>query len=639
MKQLIFLSPISVSPGLHSVSLGFVEALQKSGKKAFLLRPLDVSLEISRLLKEDKEDELINAYITEISLAKESIVVLEGLVYKDTQPYAGRFNSLISKALGANVVLVTTPGNKTVEETLDECEIEKDNFTNVAGVILNKVGAPTDEFGHTRMDLFDPPQSVVERDDILGFIPWNRSLMATDTNNIIKQVGADIINEETAQNHKVENFLLAAASEEVALKHVKDHTLVITSGDRTDIVVGCCNLYLTKGQVSGLLLTAGEVPSKETLAQCSEAQEKGLPIFCVETDSLRTSIALQKNPMIIDKDMLINYIASNIDLNQLKLSPPPLLPSTFRYDLIKKAKALNKTILLPEGDDFRIREAANQCADKLMAKVILFTTQREGLNANIKVIDPSSISQRYISDLIELRKHKGMDEKKAQKALEDPMMVAMMMLKKDEVDGIVAGAATTTADVISPALKVIKTAKDATLVSSVFFMCLDSEVLIYGDCAINLDPTAEGLADIAIQSAETAKKFGIDPKVALISYSTGSSGSGKAVEKVKEAAKIVKEKRPDIACDGPLQYDAAKVPEVAAQKAPESPVAGKANVFIFPDLNTANTTYKAVQRSANAISIGPMLQGLGKPVNDLSRGAKVEDILYTIAITAIQAKD
>ncbi|MCB1107884.1 MAG: phosphate acetyltransferase, partial [Chlamydiia bacterium] len=247
------------------------------------------------------------------------------------------------------------------------------------------------------------------------------------------------------------------------------------------------------------------------------------------------------------------------------------------------------------------------------------------------------LREHYLTPLMELRKHKGLTEKNAREALMENIVVGTMLLAEGKVDGLVAGAIHTTAHTIRPALTIIKTKPDVKKVSSIFFMCLPKQVLVYGDCAVNQNPNKEELAEIAIQCADSAKQFGIPPRIAMISYSTGSSGTGKEVAKVKEATELVKQKRPDLIIDGPLQYDAAFSPDVAAKKAPNSPVAGKATVYVFPDLNTANTTYKAVQRSADVLSIGPMLQGLKKPVNDLSRGALVDDIVYTIAITAIQA--
>ena len=260
------------------------------------------------------------------------------------------------------------------------------------------------------------------------------------------------------------------------------------------------------------------------------------------------------------------------------------------------------------------------------------------MSAGVEILDPITCREKYVAPMVELRKAKGLTEVVAREQLEDNVVLATMMLEQSEVDGLVSGAVHTTANTIRPALQLIKTAPGSNLVSSIFFMLLPDQVLVYGDCAINPDPNASQLADIAIQSADSAKAFGIEPRVAMISYSTGSSGQGSDVDKVREATKIAQERRPDLIIDGPLQYDAAIMENVAKSKAPNSPVAGKATVFVFPDLNTGNTTYKAVQRSANLISIGPMLQGMRKPVNDLSRGALVDDIVYTIALTAIQAK-
>ena len=259
------------------------------------------------------------------------------------------------------------------------------------------------------------------------------------------------------------------------------------------------------------------------------------------------------------------------------------------------------------------------------------------LPKNLEILDPSLLRKNYVGPLVEMRKHKGLTPEDAAELLNDNVWLGTVMLALGEVDGLVSGAVHSTANTIRPALQIIKTKPGAKVVSSIFFMCLPEQVLVYGDCAVNPDPDAETLADIAIQSADSAERFGIPARVAMISYSTGESGSGADVDKVREATRIAKGKRPDLLLDGPLQYDAASMADVAATKAPDSPVAGRATVFIFPDLNTGNTTYKAVQRSANVISIGPMLQGLRRPVNDLSRGALVEDIVYTIAITAIQA--
>jgi len=322
-------------------------------------------------------------------------------------------------------------------------------------------------------------------------------------------------------------------------------------------------------------------------------------------------------------------------------------PAQFRFNMMDSARKANKRIVLPEGAEPRTVQAAAICHEKGIARCVLLATRAEveavakehniTLPESLEIIDPASLVEQYVAPMCELRKSKGLTEEQARAQLQDTVVLGTMMMAQNDVDGLVSGAVHTTANTIRPALQLIKTAPGESIVSSVFFMLLPGQVVVYGDCAVNPNPTAEQLADIAIQSAKSAKAFGIEPRVAMISYSTINSGSGPDVDLVVEATRLVKEKAPELAVDGPLQYDAAVVESVAKSKAPGSPVAGKANVFIFPNLTTGNCTYKAVQRNANVLSVGPMLQGLRKPVNDLSRGALVEDIVYTIALTAIQA--
>jgi len=328
---------------------------------------------------------------------------------------------------------------------------------------------------------------------------------------------------------------------------------------------------------------------------------------------------------------------------QSRLSPP-----AFRYLLSERARAAAKRIVLPEGNEPRTVQAAIICQQRGLAHCIMLGDRNDIANVarsqglelpdDMEVVDPAEVRKDYIEPMVKLRQHKGLAPDMAEAMLEDNVVLGTMMVAEDKADGLVSGAVHTTANTVRPAMQLIKTHDHAKVVSSVFFMLLPQQVVVYGDCAINPDPNAEELADIAIQSAGSAEAFGIEPVVAMISYSTGESGSGKDVDKVREATRIARERRPDLLIDGPLQYDAAAIESVAKSKAPNSKVAGKATVFIFPDLNTGNTTYKAVQRSANVVSIGPMLQGLRKPVNDLSRGALVEDIVFTIALTAVQAK-
>jgi len=353
-------------------------------------------------------------------------------------------------------------------------------------------------------------------------------------------------------------------------------------------------------------------------------------------------------------EQCMEHIANHLDMDWFKQRcaierQPRLSPAAFRYQLIQQASQANQCIVLPEGDEPRTILAAHQCAQRHIARCILLgeaesihqVAQAQGitLDASVQIIDPSDIRQRYVQPMVALRQHKGLTPQVAEDQLQDRVVLGTMMLAMGEVDGLVSGAKHTTANTIRPALQLIGTSESAKLVSSIFFMCLPDQVVVYGDCAVNPEPNAEQLADIAIQSADSARAFGLNPSVAMISYSTGESGTGVDVEKVRQATQCAQQARPDLLIDGPLQYDAASVMSVGKSKAPKSQVAGKANVFIFPDLNTGNTTYKAVQRSAHVVSIGPMLQGLKKPVNDLSRGASVEDIVYTISITAIQAKN
>jgi phosphate acetyltransferase len=388
--------------------------------------------------------------------------------------------------------------------------------------------------------------------------------------------------------------------------------------------------------------------------------ETGLPVLKVETNSWHTATNLSRMSTEVPADDIervrrsMDFVASHINVVWLaeKSAAPVearMSPAAFCHRIVELAKQAHKRIVLPEGSEPRTIRAAALCAKRGIARCVLLGNREEILRVanglevrlpdEVEIIDPAEVRAKYIAPLVEMRRHKGLSHQDAADYLEDNVWLGTVMLALGEVDGLVSGALHTSANTIRPALQIIKTKPDARVVSSIFFMCLPDQVLVYGDCAVNPDPDAEMLADIAIQSAESATKIGLPARVAMISYSTGESGHGADVDKVREATRIARLKRPDILLDGPLQYDAAAIADVAATKAPDSPLAGRATVFIFPDLNTGNTTYKAVQRSANVISIGPVLQGLNRPVNDLSRGSLVEDIVYTIAITAIQARE
>jgi len=436
--------------------------------------------------------------------------------------------------------------------------------------------------------------------------------------------------------------------------------LVVTPGDRDDVILATCLAASNGVPLAGLLLGSDFTPDQRIMALCQGALQSGLPVMTVATNSYDTAANLDRMNKEIPIDdneraeRVTEFVASHLDHAWLesRCETPRelrLSPSAFRYQLVQRASAANKRIVLPEGAEPRTVQAAAICQRRGIARCVLLAKPEEveavakaqgiELPEGLEIIDPAVVRERYVEPMVELRKGKNLNAPMATAQLEDTVVLGTMMLALDEVDGLVSGAINTTANTIRPAFQLIKTAPGYNLVSSVFFMLLPDQVLVYGDCAVNPEPNAAELAEIAMQSAASARAFGIEPRVAMISYSTGDSGTGAEVEKVREATRLAQAAEPGLLIDGPLQYDAAAIESVGRQKAPNSLVAGRANVFIFPDLNTGNTTYKAVQRSADCISVGPMLQGLRKPVNDLSRGALVDDIVYTIALTAIQAND
>jgi phosphate acetyltransferase len=476
--------------------------------------------------------------------------------------------------------------------------------------------------------------------------------------DLAAHIQAEWINEGEAKQRRVLHSSLVASNIEHELHKFVAGELIISASDRIDVLLAA-SLATSNGiPLAGLVLTENFVPNPLALDFCQTAIKNGLPILHTSLSTFDTAqkLANLSNEIPIDDteraEQVTRFVSSHIDpawitqiLNghyQARLSP-----SAFRHELVQKSIAAKKRIVLPEGDEPRTIQAAAICQSRGIAHCILLAKPEAVLEvakarnielpADLEILDPDSIREQYIAPMVELRKGK-LNELQAKDQLQDTVVLGTMMLALNHVDGLVSGAVHTTANTVRPAFQLIKTAPDYSLVSSVFFMLLPDEVYVYGDCAINPDPDAEQLAEIAIQSADSAKAFGIDPRIAMISYSTGTSGAGAEVEKVAEATRIAKARRPDLLIDGPLQYDAASVESVGKSKAPDSQVAGRANVFIFPDLNTGNTTYKAVQRSANVVSVGPMLQGLNKPVNDLSRGALVDDIVFTIALTAIQSE-
>lgn len=642
--------------------------------------PLQMS-RVESLLGSNQQDVLMEEIISRYHANTQNaeVVLVEGLVPTRKHQFANALNYEIAKTLNAEIVFVMALGNDSPAQLKERIELTQSSFggqknKNITGVIINKLNAPVDDQGRTRPDLseifddsskasianIDPKQLFSDSPlPVLGCVPWSFDLIATRAIDMCRHLDARIINEGEIQTRRVKSVTFCARSIPHMLEHFRPGSLLVTSADRPDVLVAACLAAMNGIEIGAILLTGNYEIDDRIARLCDRAFQTGLPVFMVKTNTWQTSLSLQSFNLEVPADdtqrieKVQEYVASYINADWIesltatsersrRLSPP-----AFRYQLTELARKAGKRVVLPEGDEPRTVKAAAICAERGIATCVLLgnpdeiqrvaAAQGVELGKGVEIVDPEQVRENYVPRLVELRKSKGMTEVVAQEQLEDNVVLGTMMLESGEVDGLVSGAVHTTANTIRPPLQLIKTAPNSSLVSSVFFMLLPEQVLVYGDCAINPDPTAEQLAEIAIQSADSAKAFGIDPRVAMISYSTGTSGAGSDVEKVREATRIAQEKRPDLVIDGPLQYDAAIMEDVAKSKAPDSQVAGRATVFIFPDLNTGNTTYKAVQRSADLISIGPMLQGMRKPVNDLSRGALVDDIVYTIALTAIQS--
>ena len=463
-------------------------------------------------------------------------------------------------------------------------------------------------------------------------------------------------------NREVYDYKVAAMLLPDFLNYVDANSLIISPGDRSDIILGSLMSYPSRAypQIAGLLLSGDLQPAKEVMQLIDGLGTVPVAVLSVSTDTFTTALDVSSVTATLSTDnerkiaAALGVIETNIDTDQLleritTTRSTRVTPLMFEYELIRKARLQQQHIVLPEGTEPRILLASEILIARDVAKITLLGDPEEvrtkidemGLHLDeVNIIDPlhSELRQQFADTYYELRKHKGISREMAFDAMADVSYFGTMMVYHELADGMVSGSIHTTQHTIRPSFEIIKTKPGAKIVSSVFFMCLEDRVLVFGDCAVNPNPNAEQLADIAINSTLTAQKFGVEPRIAMLSYSTGESGKGEAVDKVRQATTLVEQLRPDLKVAGPIQYDAAVDSSVAKTKLPGSDVAGNATVFIFPDLNAGNNTYKAVQRSANALAIGPVLQGLNKPVNDLSRGCTVPDIVNTVAITAIQAQ-
>jgi phosphate acetyltransferase len=708
MQHTLFIAPTEIKTGLTSITLGLIRALDQLGLKVAVCKPIahtqhgsrqrsiellayataieppaPISLKHAQSMMSDgQQDRLMEEVIAMHHGIQHDVdvVIIEGIEPDRNEPYAAKLNAEMAKTLDADVILVAAPNGRDASALNQHLDLVKSLYggeknQNLLGCILNKVNAPKDpalpikDNGSTegalatsesksstfKSSTFKSLES--EHFKIIAAIPWDSTLVASRTQDIAEYLQATYISKNGLENARVKHISLCARTMPNMISALQPGTLIVTPGDRADIILAAAVAVSNGVPLAGLLLTSDLIPDPGVMNLLKPSLST-LPILSVSADTFKvaTQLAHMDNAVTADDservENIMNHMASHIDseflTERLKINKKiRLSPAAFRYQLVQQAKSANKRVVLPEGEEPRTIQAAAICQARGIANCILLgnreriehTAASLGviLPDDLQILDPNEIRKNYVDPMVELRKHKQLSAPMALAQLEDTVVLGTMMLALDEVDGLVSGAVHTTANTIRPALQLIKTAKGAKLVSSIFFMLLPDQVMVYGDCAVNPDPNAEELCDIALQSATSAAAFGIEPKVAMISYSTGSSGTGSDVEKVRSATERAKKLKPELLIDGPLQYDAATTPSVAKSKAPDSLVAGKASVVIFPDLNTGNTTYKAVQRSANVVSIGPMLQGLAKPVNDLSRGAMVEDIVYTIALTTIQA--
>ncbi|MEW9046448.1 phosphate acetyltransferase [Stutzerimonas stutzeri] len=690
----LFLAPTGFGGGLNSISLGLIRALESAGLKVGFFKPIaqpfpvdqgrerscilvertlnltspePLPLEqVERQLADGEIDLLLEDVVSrfqQVAVGKD-VVIVEGMVPTRESNYTQRINTQLAKSLDAEVILIAAQGSDSLKRLAERIEIQAQLYggakdPKVLGVILNKV--KTEEGLPAFVDSLKQHLPLLGSADfqLLGAIPFSEELNALRTRDIAELLGAQVLNAGEADQRRVNKIVLCARAVPNTVQLLRSGVLVVTPGDRDDIILAASLASLNGEKLAGLLLCSDFAPDPRILELCKAALDGGLPVMTVETNSYDTAnnlFGLNKETPADDIERatrVTEFIAKHLhpEFLHTRCSVPRgelrMSPAAFRYQLVKRAQDANKRIVLPEGNEPRTIRAAAICQERGIARCVLLAKPEEvqqvareqgiTLPASLEILDPDSIANRYVEPMCEMRKAKGLTPDDAREQLKDTVVLGTMMLALDEVDGLVSGAVHTTANTIRPALQLIKTAPGYSLVSSVFFMLLPDQVLVYGDCAVNPNPSATELAEIALQSAESAVALGVNPRVAMISYSTGSSGSGAEVEKVAEATRIAQERAPDLPIDGPLQYDAASVLSVGRQKAPNSKVAGQATVFIFPDLNTGNTTYKAVQRNANCLSVGPMLQGLAKPVNDLSRGALVDDIVFTIALTALQA--
>lgn len=684
MARTIYIASPEGDTGKSTVALGLVDLLARTVQRVGVFRPVARSTDehdyvLELLLAHDgvdlSYDEAVGVgYQHVIDDPEEALarivqrfhdverrcdaVVVVGSDYTDVAgPTELAYNARIAANLGAPTVLVVSGRGRTPEQIHDVAEVAHAemaaNHAQVVAVVANRCAESELDAIRSEISCGHVPVWAIPEDTLL-FAPTLRELA--------QAVGATLIGgDEQLLSREVLDELVGAMSVEHLLDRLQPGAVVITPGDRNDVLLALLLAHQAEGfpNLAGVLLTGGFNPSP-TISRLVSGLSARLPILVTELGTFRTATAAsttrgrltRESQRKIDTAMALfeKYVdgpglLAALDVPRLEV----VTPLMFEYGLLERARGDRKHIVLPEGNDDRILRAASTLLQRTVARLTILgdetairtrATELGLVLDDADVIDPTNgeLLERFAQEYAELRKHKGMTVERAREVVADVSYFGTMMVHLGLADGMVSGAIHTTAHTIKPSFEIIKTVPGLGSVSSCFLMCLEDRVLVYADCAVIPDPTAEQLADIAISSAATAAQFGIDPRIAMLSYSTGESGFGADVDKVRAATALVRERRPDLSVEGPIQYDAAVDASVAKTKLPDSAVAGRATVFVFPDLNTGNNTYKAVQRSAGAVAVGPVLQGLRKPVNDLSRGALIQDIVNTVAITAIQAQ-
>ncbi|MFT2017807.1 phosphate acetyltransferase [Streptomyces sp. 796.1] len=687
MTRSVYVTGIDRGDGRQVVELGVMELLTRHVDRVGVFRPLvhdgpDRLFELLRaryrltqpaetvygigydeaaaLQAERGTDELVSELVTRFhAVAREyEYVLVLGSDYAATSlPDELHLNARLANEFGAAVIAVVGGQNQTAESVRSEARnahiAYQAHGCDVVALVVNRV-APAD-----REEIAGP---LAEQVPVPCYtLPEDGSLSAPSVRQVVHTLGAEVLLGDAAGLARdVRDFVFGGAMLPTFLPALTEGALVVTPGDRADLIIGSLAAHSAGAPpIAGVLLTLDARPGPDILALASRLAP-GTPVISVPGGSFPTAAELFALEGKLSAaaprkaETALGLFERHVDTAELteRISvarSSRVTPMMFEHELLERSRSHRRRVVLPEGTEERVLRAADVLLRRDVCDLTLLgdedAVRKRATELGIdlsgaQVTDPhtSPLRDRFAELYAQLRAHKGVSYELAYDVVADVSYFGTLMVQEGLADGMVSGAVHSTAATIRPAFEVIKTAPGAQIVSSVFFMCLADRVLVYGDCAVNPDPNAEQLADIAIQSAATAAKFGVEPKIAMLSYSTGTSGSGADVDKVRKATELVRERRPDLLVEGPIQYDAAVDAAVAATKLPDSQVAGQATVLIFPDLNTGNNTYKAVQRSAGAVAVGPVLQGLRKPVNDLSRGALVQDIVNTVAITAIQAQ-